>query len=179
MKICEKLTFICTDRYEENLFRAAYTLSYHGLFRVSEVISTSNSNQPLHYKDISFMGDTLVITLRKSKTNQCGQPTILKIKASTNKQICCLQALQNYIILRPRFDGCLFCHLDRTPLTRYQFSAILSKTLQCIGIPTTNYKSHSFRIGRATDLANMGIDKSEIKKMGRWSSNSYLKYIRS
>ena len=55
-RICQKLNIICTNNYEERLFKAAYTLTYHGLFRVSEIISTSlaYSNQALQYNDISF-----------------------------------------------------------------------------------------------------------------------------
>ena len=87
--ICHNLSFICTDKYEECLFKSAYTLTYHGLFRVSELVSTSsiNSNQMIQYQDITVNGDTLIICLRKSKTNQRGPPTILKIKSSSNKQI--------------------------------------------------------------------------------------------
>ena len=43
---------------------------------------------------------------------------------------------------------------------------------------TLHFKTHSFRIGRATDLAAEGVNADTIKMMGRWSSNVFCKYIR-
>ncbi len=37
---------------------------------------------------------------------------------------------------------------------------------------------HTFRIGAATWAALQGADDDEIRRMGHWSSNAALKYIR-
>ena len=39
--------------------------------------------------------------------------------------------------------------------------------------------THSLRSGGAISLAINGVDHAIIMKMGRWSSNSYVKYIKS
>ena len=39
-------------------------------------------------------------------------------------------------------------------------------------------RSHSFRIGRATEMAKNRVDEETIKLCGRWISDSYLRYIR-
>jgi hypothetical protein len=39
--------------------------------------------------------------------------------------------------------------------------------------------THSLRSGGAISLALNGVDSTIIMKMGRWSSNTYLKYIQS
>ena len=41
-----------------------------------------------------------------------------------------------------------------------------------------NYDTHSLQIGRATDLFKMGVPVEDIKKAGRWVSNSVFKYLR-
>lgn len=54
---------------------------------------------------------------------------------------------------------------------------MLQKTLQFNGIQG-HFRPHSFRIGRATDLAKQGVSESEIKALGRWESRAFQNYIR-
>lgn len=91
---------------------------------------------------------------------------------------CPVKNMHNYLQVRPYIDGQLFCHFDGTPLTSYQFSALLKRALNVLGIDNSQYKSHSFRIGMATTFALEGASKEQIKELGRWSSESYLRYIR-
>uniref|UniRef100_A0A8W8M4Z2 Tyr recombinase domain-containing protein n=1 Tax=Magallana gigas TaxID=29159 RepID=A0A8W8M4Z2_MAGGI len=75
-------------------------------------------------------------------------------------------------------SGPLFCHYSGQPLTRYQFSSVLAKALQVLGINSKYYKSHSFRIGAATMLAQQGLSEQAIQASGRWHSQAYRSYIR-
>jgi hypothetical protein len=59
-------------------------------------------------------------------------------------------------------------------LTKYQFCSILQKNLSFCEVQF-HIRSHSFRIGRATDLAKNGVDENIIKQYGRWKSSSYLR----
>jgi hypothetical protein len=40
------------------------------------------------------------------------------------------------------------------------------------------YNTHSFRFGRATDMATQGYTDIQIRMAGRWSSAAYKKYIK-
>uniref|UniRef100_A0A8W8L937 Tyr recombinase domain-containing protein n=1 Tax=Magallana gigas TaxID=29159 RepID=A0A8W8L937_MAGGI len=75
-------------------------------------------------------------------------------------------------------QGQFLVHFDGKPLTRYQFSAILAKSLQFCEGKIGRFKSHSFRIGAATEAAMRGIPDQVIKQWGRWKSESYASYIR-
>lgn len=79
---------------------------------------------------------------------------------------------------RPPTSGSLFCHADGAPVTSSQFSSVLAKCIARTQFSSGHFRSHSFRIGRATDLAASGCSTELIKTMGRWSSESYLGYIR-
>jgi site-specific recombinase XerD len=70
-----------------------------------------------------------------------------------------------------------FFHFDGERLTRYQLCSVFQICLQFCDIPL-HIRSHSFRMGRATEMAKMGIDDEQIKRCGRWNSVSYLRYIR-
>ena len=68
--------------------------------------------------------------------------------------------------------------MNESPLTRSQFTDVLAKAIRCLGLPTQVYTSHSFRVGRASDLASKGVPNETIKKLGRWKSNVVERYIR-
>jgi hypothetical protein len=68
---------------------------------------------------------------------------------------------------------------QNTHLSRYQFNAVLKKSLAYFHVPAQGYKNHSFRIGMATALNEEGMLVEEIKRMGRWKSRALEGYIRS
>ena len=69
--------------------------------------------------------------------------------------------------MRPAVKGQLFIHFGGNLLTRYQFTAILNKALKFIGIDSSRYKWHSFRIGAATMHFEMGFSSEIIQILGR------------
>ena len=60
-------------------------------------------------------------------------------------------------------------HFDVSPVTRFQFTAVLKRALQFAGLSDARYTSHSFRIGAATSAAMAGIPEADIQHMGRGS----------
>ena len=50
--------------------------------------------------------------------------------------------------------------------------------MQC-GYDLDRIGSHSLRTGGATHLKILGYDSDTIKKLGRWSSDTYLHYIQT
>ena len=180
--ICVKLGEICFSHYEVLLFKAAFTLAYYGLLRISELVYTGpmHRDRPLQLSDVSYdlYNKTLLIQIRKSKTDQSGKAIKLKIHPAKKGNICCVHSVLTFIKARPKNDGYLLCHQNSDPLTKYQFSSILVKAISKLGLSPLHFKTHSFRIGRATDLAAEGVNADTIKMMGRWSSNVFCKYIR-
>lgn len=101
----------------------------------------------------------------------------MRIPAADNPAFCCVAAVRHYLRLRPAGAHYFFSHSNGTPLTRSQFSAVLAKAVRVLGLPPHIYTSHSFRIGRATDLASRGVNSDSIKKLGRWKSDAMETYI--
>lgn len=183
-KICQHLPFVTYSRYKTLLFRAVYSLAYFGLFRVSELVVTRPTeidlNHALRIKDVHFEKSTeaIVIRIRSSKTSQRGPSVSIRIPNSVSDGISCVQFMRDYVHVRPHQGNFFFCHANGEPLTRSQFSGVLSKVLKHAGFLSDAYRSHSFRIGRASELAVNGVSDDTIKQMGRWTSNAYMSYLR-
>lgn len=67
---------------------------------------------------------------------------------------------------------------DNTPVSRKFFADLLSLSLKSCGLDSTRYKGHSFRIGAASFAAERGMSDAQIRALGCWKSNAFLKYIR-
>lgn len=179
-KICDALQALCSSKYETMLFKVAFSLAYFGLLRVSEMVVCSNflSNRALAKQDVYIdRSQTVHIKLRQTKTQQVGRPVELQISCNNEtKQF--VKLVGDYFRLIPTKAVFFLSHQNATPMTRYQFSAVLTMACRHIGLDTKHFRTHSFRIGRATDLALQGLPDETIKQLGRWSSNTYRRYIR-
>ena len=71
-----------------------------------------------------------------------------------------------------------FIFKDTNPVTPSHARNLLKTIITRIGLTNTNYRMHSFRIGRTTDLINYGYPLEQVRIMGRWKSNVIYKYIR-
>ena len=108
-----------------------------------------------------------------------GQTPVIKLKSHPGKSYCPCSALANYLSLRPpMLSQSLFLVLLGAPVTRNFFVEILRKLILYTPYFGLNINTHSFRIGRTTDLVLGGCSDAFIQKAGRWSSTAYKKYIR-
>ena len=57
--------------------------------------------------------------------------------------------------------------------------AVVQLNMQPQGFDETNVSSHSLRAGGAMAMFLHGMSDTTIKKMGRWSSDTFLTYIHS
>lgn len=127
--------------------------------------------------NVKLSSDNIEIFLSSSKTDQFAKGTTICISEQKVKAYCPVNNLGAFLQSRPSGDGPLFCH-DMKPLTRYQFSSVLKKSLSFLGVPNSRFTSHSFRIGMATSCAMEGMPDEQIMKLGKWKSGAYTRYIR-
>lgn len=180
IRLIDSLPAVCYSEYESSLFKSLFTLAYFGLFRIGELVYTDHrqAGYALQLADITLSDQKLTICVRLCKTNKTGKPIFVHISSVSDKRICPVIAMQQFMHLRSTGSGSLFIHANMLPVTRYQFCAILNKAVSSAGLSNQCVRSHSFRIGRATELAMAGVPSDQIKLMGRWQSDCYTKYIR-
>ena len=107
-----------------------------------------------------------------------GKPLTLTIKGTTTPQDCRLQIMKAYLSVRGATAGTLFLYCPSMPVKRAKFNEQLRGALQFCHFCLKQFKSHSFRIGAATTAAAQGMSESQIRSLGRWSSDAFMKYIR-
>lgn len=90
--------------------------------------------------------------------------------------------MEKYLRIRS-LSGCrpndpLFVCANGEPLTRNYIISCLKQLITVLGYSPNYYSGHSFRLGAATTAAACAIEDHLIKTLGRWSSDSYCRYIR-
>ena len=96
-----------------------------------------------------------------------------------NSVICPVANLLSYLEIRGFSPGPLFCYSTGKHIPRSFFVKYLNLGIKFIGLQSGLYKSHSFRIGGASYLAELGYSDAQIRERGRWDSDSFKKYIRN
>ena len=115
-----------------------------------------------------------------------------KIKITSNKKevsgqyasrhFCPFAVLRKFMQLRGGYETeeeQFFVFHDKQPVRPLHASNTLRIMIQRLGLNEKLYSMHSFRIGRTSDLIEFNYSLDEVQRMGRWRSNSVLRYIRS
>ena len=145
---------------------AIVSIMRDGLLRRSEAAA-------LTWEDVEFLDDgsgSGRITIRKSKTDQTRQGTVLYIGPES------AIALQNLKATKPYHSG----PDDKViGLSARQISERIGSAAKAAGYPG-NYSGHSPRVGMAIDLASAGCELPELMTAGRWTSPGMpARYTRS
>ena len=171
--------------YQICQFQAMCSLAFFAFLRIGEMTSSNGrtDNPPLQISHISKLlsssSDLIAfkITFGSFKHSYNARP--FSIVVSRQPQSCPVELLLKYLAMRGPRPGALFITVDGLPVSRSQFSNMLSSAIQFCGLSPSVYKGHSFQIGAASHAADKGLSDAQIRLLGRWKSNAFLKYIRT
>ena len=164
---------------------AASLVCFFGFMRSGEItIPSQSAYDPtvhLNFADISVDNPTnpaiIQLSIKQSKTDPFRQGVNIYLGVTGNI-LCPVTALLNYLSIRGNHSGLLFHFSDHSPLTKNKFTSTVRDILTKVGIDSTQYSGHSFRIGAASTAAANGVEDSIIQTLGRWKSSAYLTYVR-
>ena len=165
---------------------AAMCTCFFGFMRAGEMTLPSESafdpNTHLCFKDVSVdcIEDPKIVklNLKASKTDPF-RKGVEVVLGKTDNDLCPVTALLAYLAIRGSGPGFLFLFSDRRPLTKQRFIQRVRQALSAIGVDSSQYAGHSFRIGAATTASARGLSESTIQMLGRWQSSAYQLYIRT
>jgi site-specific recombinase XerD len=158
--------------------RALLLVGFAGAFRRSELVG-------LDVADVSFVPQGMVITLRKSKTDQEGQGQKKAIPYGTSAETCPVRALKGWLKAADIQAGPLLRGVDRwgnvqpRRLSDKAVALVVKRCAAAAGLDPAEFAGHSLRAGLATSAALGGAAEWEImRQTGHRTSEMVQKYIR-
>ncbi len=158
--------------------KALLLLGFAGAFRRSELVG-------LQIRDVQIGDAGLIVTLRRSKTDQEGASFTKGIPVGTSEATCPKRALEAWLQLTAITTGPLFRPIDRwghvgdRALSSLGVARAVKRALTAIGLETTNYSGHSLRAGLVTAAAMAGVSERVImQQTGHKNTAMLRRYIR-
>ena len=149
------------------------SMCFHGLLRWSDV-------SVLRVKHIRASRSSIHITIPRSKTDQVGQGCDLVISASPGSPYCPVALTRRYLAffkskegwLQPRRSSSSLGPAEKHRLSYATSLADLRRLIKLTGRDPKGFSEHSGRRGGASLAHSEGLSWLDIKRMGRWSSDT-------
>jgi len=151
--------------------RTILLIGFAGAFRRAELVG-------LNVEDLDFQNDGLVITLKRSKTDQEGNGRKVGIPYGSNPMKCPVRALQEYLEITGIETGAIFRPITRGGQLQDQrsnssvVSRVVKRAAERVGLDSAKFAGHSLRSGLATSAARAGV--SELSIMNQTGQKSLL-----
>ena len=157
----------------------------------SDTASIDDGAVMFQLKHLQFIPDgnggvkSVVFRIPKSKCNQLGEK-FEAVEAPClchhNTDVMCLPHLYLELFALRQKRGEILRNsspvlvVDGLPMRQQHINHFAKQVAVFHGLDPELYRAHSFRSGRATDLANAGVPAYIIKKWGRWLSDCWEKH---
>jgi site-specific recombinase XerD len=158
--------------------RALLVLGFAGGFRRSEIAD-------LHVDDIAIEKDGLVVTVRRSKTDQEGYGRKVALPYGSHPETCPVRAYREWLEAAELKGGAVFRQIDRhghvqlPALHKDSVGLIVKRAVARTGLDARQYAGHSLRAGLATQAYLNGANELAImQQTGHRSLATVRKYIR-
>ncbi len=142
---------------------ALILIGFAGGLRRSELVA-------LDVEDLEETNDGLIITLRRSKTDQEGQSRRIGIPYGSNPRTCPVRTTRTWCNQADITTGPLWRPVNRHDqiidrrLTPQSVALIIKRTTQCAGLNPELFAGHSLRSGFATSAAEAGASERAIMR---------------
>jgi integrase len=159
--------------------RALLLLGFAGAFRRSELVA-------LNVEDLEFQRNGVVVTLRRSKTDQEGSSRRIGVPYGSSELTCPVRALQGWLECYPAelTSGPVFRAVDRhgnlgDRLGDHAVARLVKEHAALVGLDPARYAGHSLRAGLATSAADGGAsDRAIMRQTGHRSAAMVNRYVR-
>lgn len=157
--------------------RALLLIGFSGAFRRSEIVA-------LNYEDLEFTEEGLVVTLRRSKTDQESRGRRIGIPVLPHSDACAVRALREWLVASGITSDSIFrpvrlgSKISAARLSGFGVARIIKKRLPA-GKDAAKYSGHSLRSGYCTSACSGGAPIKSIQNVtGHRSVDMLLRYVR-
>jgi len=157
--------------------RAMLLVGFSAALRRSELVA-------LDVADVAFHPAGMMLTVRRSKTDQEGVGATLAIQHGQHPETCPVRALRSWLDAAGITEGAVWrsCrdHSELGPrITSGYVAGIIKKWAAKAGLDPALFSGHSLRAGWATSAAKAGVGDRAIMDRGRWTSRVTVdRYVR-
>ena len=154
-----------------------FTMMYAGLLRVSEVSRSKGkaNNHNIHRGNVTVNHKKREVVIKLDTYKFSKKPVTMAITEEGN-----ISPYTNLLQYDSSAGNRKWLYEDRNgkPYIQDAIRRMLVGVLEASGVKATEYNTHSFRIGKATDMWKQGYTDMQICLAGRWNSKAYKKYIK-
>jgi site-specific recombinase XerD len=157
---------------------AVLVIGFAGAFRRSELVA-------LTMEDIQTTREGLIVTLRRSKTDQEGQTMVRGLPRGASETTCPVRVLEQWVTAAKITTGPIFRPVNRygtvstKALSGLAVPRIVKEALTRAGIDAKDYSGHSLRAGLVTAAAMAGVsERIIILQTGHKNIAVLRRYIR-
>jgi integrase len=158
---------------------ALVLVGFAGGFRRSELAG-------IHICDLKFSADGVVVSVRKSKTDQEGAGREVGLPFGASQDTCPVRSLRHWLAASGIYDGPVFRsvgrygHVARRGLHKDSMGKLLKRAATRAGMNVDPLGGHSLRAGCVTQAAMNGVREFVImRQTGHKSVTTLRRYIRS
>ncbi|CAJ62363.1 MULTISPECIES: site-specific integrase [Frankia] len=159
--------------------RALLLVGFAGCLRRSELVG-------LDVADLVETADGLILTVRRSKTDQEGEGALVGIAYGSYRPTCPVRAWRAWAQAADLRQGPAFRavsrhgHVGATRLYPGSVARVVQRRVAAAGLDPADFAGHSLRSGFATAAARAGVADRSIMRQGRWRSSASLDgYVRA
>ena len=158
--------------------RALLLTGIAGAFRRSELVA-------LDVEDVRFVPEGMLVSVRRSKTDQEGRGATLAIAYGDRPEFCAVRALRTWLEHAARRSGPIFTRvragdkLTADRLTDRSVALIVKRHADPVGLDAELFAGHSLRSGGITAAVREGHDERALARLSRHKNMDVLRgYIR-
>jgi site-specific recombinase XerD len=146
--------------------KALILLGFAGGFRRGELVA-------IDYQDIAWHRDGIVVTLRRSKTDQEGHGQTVGIRYGQRDRTCPVRALKAWLSASGISDGAIFRTVihgkvgARLAASGKTVARLIKATAAKAGLDASRVSGHSLRVGHVTQALDNGADITAAQKQLR------------
>ena len=171
------LPSVVSSKYKCILFSVMFLTAFFALLRVGEFRLSSTGHQnmltwyQLTFQHVDSKISSALLKISHYKHSH-GQQAFIPLARQT------VLALLRYRKRSPFKSGPLFHARSGNPISCTHFRTVLRECVIRSHLDPSSYTGHSLRIGGATQAHSQQIPLEFIKRLGRWKSQAFLRYIR-
>ena len=182
--IIEAMDHMQCGSFVSYMYKCLFTFMYFACARVGEVAKSQGQTQHIiQVKDLEFIPQSqtspasFLVLFKSFKHNKSGALHKIPLKPQA-VGLSPVKMVLDWLAIRGYNPGPLFLDISGKPISAHQVSAMLKKCLRSVGLEADRYGTHSFRIGRCSDLVKQGETDTQLRFLGRFHSEAFIKYVR-